>query len=388
MMTMELSPQQQQEAIELLQALIRINTTNPPGNEAVLACLIADWLQARGVDSQLVTLANGRANLVARVGKNQGGPALLFTGHLDTVPAGSQPWRFDPFAAERHGDLIYGRGASDMKGGLAAMLYSLTLLAKQGTSIAHDIVLLATAGEEVNCCGAQAFVDSGGMVDIAAAVVGEPSNGDVMIAHKGAAWIEVTTHGSTAHGSMPHLGINAIMLMNDLLAKLTKQTFAVEPNRWLGAPTLSVNKIHGGVATNVVPDACSCELDIRLIPGQTLQAAIDLINAAIAEVKQDQPAFKADVRVISYREPIACPDDHPVIEYAQKCAGAASVRGVNYYTDASVLLLGRGLPVIFYGPGDDAQAHQPNEHISIAKYLKAIQFYKEFAANYTIGSRK
>ncbi|MDF2500822.1 MAG: dapE [Anaerosporomusa subterranea] len=379
-MCTEMSLDTQAEAIELLRSLIQINTTNPPGNEMKLAQWISDWLDKRGICSKIVDLGAGRANLIARLDGSTRKSALLFTGHLDTVPPGSNPWKYDPFAAEQVGDRIYGRGSSDMKGGLAAMLYALVSLKRQEIVTEHDIVLLATAGEEINCLGAQAFVDAGGMKEIAAVVVGEPTNGDVIVAHKGAAWIEITTSGSTAHGSMPHLGVNAILRMNDLLSKLSKRQFIISPNSWLGMPTISINQIQGGVATNVIPDSCTCQVDIRLIPGQTLQNATEMITDVIRELTEADPNFEAQFSVINFREPVACPEGHPIIQNALECVGGPStVRGVNFYTDASTLLQGKSLPVIFYGPGNDAQAHQPNEFISIIKYLESIRFYGRFA---------
>ena len=192
------------ESIELLQAMIGINTTNPPGNESGLTKWLADWLKARGVESEIVEIESGRSNLVVTLRGKTSDRALLYTGHLDTVPPGQQQWLHDPFGGEIVGDYLYGRGASDMKSGLAAMLYSFVLLKRQGFVPEQDLILLATAGEEVNCLGARTFVAAGGMKNVVAAVVGEPSNGDVIVAHKGAAWLEITTRGSTAQVSMPH----------------------------------------------------------------------------------------------------------------------------------------------------------------------------------------
>jgi succinyl-diaminopimelate desuccinylase len=145
-------------------------------------------------------------------------------------------------------------------------------------------------------------------------------------------------------------------------------------------PTISINQIQGGVATNVIPDSCTCQVDIRLIPGQTLQNATEMITDVIRELTEADPNFEAQFSVINFREPVACPEGHPIIQNALECVGGPStVRGVNFYTDASTLLQGKSLPVIFYGPGNDAQAHQPNEFISIIKYLESIRFYGRFA---------
>lgn len=371
------------EAIELLKSILRVNTTNPPGNEYQLAAWLAAWLEEKGVSSRVVDLGNGRANLIAQLSGSSGQPALLYTGHLDTVPPGEISWDYPPFAAEQAGDLIYGRGASDMKGGLAAMVFALGWLKQNDIIPSQDIILLGTAGEEIDCCGAQRFCDDGGMNGIAAVVVGEPSNGDVIIAHKGAVWLEIVTKGRTAHGSMPHLGINAVVHMNAILSSLYKHSFPVQPNDWLGLPTFSVNKIQGGVATNVVSDNCICHIDFRLIPGQKDSDVTAMIQEIIQELKSTYPDLTAELRILNYREPVTCPEGHPIIDKALTCARRVSstpvgLRGVNFYTDASTLLQGRILPVIFYGPGDDAQAHQPNEYISVTKYLEAINFYVNF----------
>jgi len=377
------------ESIELLQAMIGINTTNPPGNESGLTKWLAAWLKERGVESEVVEIESGRSNLVVTLRGKTSDRALLYTGHLDTVPPGQQQWLHDPFGGEIVGDHLYGRGASDMKSGLAAMLYSLVLLKRQGFVPEQDLILLATAGEEVNCLGARAFVAAGGMKNVAAAVVGEPSNGDVIVAHKGAAWLEITTRGSTAHGSMPHLGVNAILRMNRMITKLAAFSFAVQPNKWLGMPTLSINRIAGGVATNVVPDLCTCQVDFRLIPGQTAADAQKVIEDIILALQDEEPGFAAEVKVMHACDPVECPEDHPAIGLAQACVEENAqlpvvVRGVNFYTDASVLLQGKKLPVIFYGPGDDAQAHQPDEYVSVKKYLDAVRFYETFAKRYTM----
>lgn len=374
-------------AIKLLQDMIAINTTNPPGNESSLAKWLADWLKERNIDSEIIEIESGRSNLIVTIKGKNSNSSLLYTGHMDTVPPGQQKWLYDPFAAEIVNGRLYGRGAADMKSGLAAMLYSLVLLKRQGFVPEQDVILLATAGEEVSCLGAKAFVAAGGMKKVAAAVVGEPSNGDVIVTHKGAAWLEITTRGSTAHGSMPHLGVNAIVRMNAIITKLTAVSFDLPPNKWLGMPTLSINQIAGGVATNVVPDACTCQVDFRLIPGQTASDAQKIIEDIILALKQTEPNFAAEVKLLHSCDPVACPEDHPVISLAQQCVqeysqAAVTVRGVNFYTDASILLQGKNLPVIFYGPGDDAQAHQPDEYVVIEKYLAAVRFYEDFAKGF------
>ena len=166
-------------------------------------------------------------------------------------------------------------------------------------------------------------------------------------------------------------------------------SFDLQPNKWLGMPTLSINRISGGVATNVVPDICTCQVDFRLIPGQTAADAQKVVEDIILALQDEEPGFAAEVKVMHACDPVECPEGHPAIGLAQACVEENAqlpvvVRGVNFYTDASVLLKGEKMPVIFYGPGDDAQAHQPDEYVSVKKYLDAVRFYETFAKRYTM----
>ena len=380
-----LSCAEEKEATDLLQNILRCNTTNPPGNEAVLAEKIRKWLAGEEIICQIDEIELNRANIIFEIKGATEGPKLLVTGHLDTVPPGNCPWQHDPFGAEIEDGLIYGRGASDMKGSVAAMLYAIARMKRKGIIPKQNIVFLGTAGEEMFCQGALHFVDKNGMEKIGAVLVGEPSNGDLLLAHKGAAWLEVNTYGKTAHGSMPDLGVNAVMSMNAFLNALVGQSFQVEPHPLLGLPTISVNKIDGGVAINVVPDSCTCKIDIRTIPGQTEEDVRKLIDKAMAEAAKSCPELKADYKFLCSLPSVGCIPYDKIIDCALECADRELVqRGVNYFTDASALIGKRQMPLIIYGPGDDKQAHQPDENLSMAKYFEAIEFYEKFLTEYSI----
>ena len=380
-----LSCAEEKEATELLQNILRCNTTNPPGNEAVLAEIIKQWLAGEEISCLIDEFELNRANLIFEIKGAAEGLKLLATGHLDTVPPGNRPWQHDPFGAEIKDGLIYGRGASDMKGSVAAMLYTIARMKRKGIMPKQDILFLATAGEEMFCQGALHFVDKNGMENIGAVLVGEPSNGDLLLAHKGAAWLEVTTYGKTAHGSMPDLGVNAVMSMNVFLTALARQSFQAEKHSLLGLPTISVNKIEGGVAINVVPDSCKCKIDIRTIPGQNEDDVKILIEKAIAEATECCPEFKADYKFLCSLPSVGCIPNDKIIDCAVECADREmKQRGVNYFTDASALIGDKKMPLIIYGPGDDKQAHQPDEYLSMSKYFEAIEFYEKFFTAYSI----
>ena len=380
-----LSCAEEKEATDLLQNILRCNTTNPPGNEAVLAEKIRKWLAGEEIICQIDEIELNRANIIFEIKGATEGPKLLVTGHLDTVPPGNCPWQHDPFGAEIEDGLIYGRGASDMKGSVAAMLYAIARMKRKGIIPKQNIVFLGTAGEEMFCQGALHFVDKNGMEKIGAVLVGEPSNGDLLLAHKGAAWLEVNTYGKTAHGSMPDLGVNAVMSMNAFLNALVGQSFQVEPHPLLGLPTISVNKIDGGVAINVVPDSCTCKIDIRTIPGQTEEDVRKLIDKAMAEAAKSCPELKADYKFLCSLPSVGCIPNDKIIDCALECADRELVqRGVNYFTDASALIGKRQMPLIIYGPGDDKQAHQPDEYLDQAMIAPMIDTLKQLIAHYCL----
>lgn len=375
-----------EDAIRLLQEMIRLKSVNPPGDEEPVARLIASVLERNGIRTEVKRLEAGRANLIARIAGRGEKKSLVFSGHMDTVPPGEVSWSIDPFGAVKRDGRIYGRGASDMKGGLAAMVLAMTEISRSGKRLKGDLVLAATAGEEVDCRGARAMVEDGLLENAGAMVIGEPSNGEIFIAHKGALWVEVICYGKTAHGSMPEQGINAIQYMNNFLNVLQKRfSFQYRADPLLGAPTLSPNVLVGGVKTNVVPDVCRLQIDIRTIPGQNHSEILDQLRSLTKEIEERTPAT-FEVKVLNDNPPVCTSSNEEIVQLALTTAeelfGRKFVpKGVRYYTDASVFVPGTegNLPVIIYGPGDEKMAHQPDECIETKRYFEAIRFYKELA---------
>lgn len=376
-------------AVEFLRKMLRLKSVNPPGDEEPVAKLIESLLQNNGIEVVVKNLGENRAYLVARLkgsGKNK---SLVFTGHMDTVPPGEIEWEFDPHAALEHEGRIYGRGASDMKSGLAAMAWAMLQIARSGKVLDGDLVLAATAGEEVDCLGARAMVEDGLLQGVGAMVVGEPSNGEIFIAHKGALWLEVISYGKTAHGSMPDQGVNAIEHMNTAINRLHERfQFRFSPDPLLGGPTLNLATISGGVKTNVVPDKCQLQIDIRTVPGQSHGEIIQDIQALLTEIERESLA-KFELRVLNDKAPVGTPADDEFVKLVQGVAQDTFARefglqGVRYFTDASVFSVAAGgvLPVVIWGPGDEKLAHQPNEYVEVEKFRSAISFYKHLAEKY------
>jgi succinyl-diaminopimelate desuccinylase len=377
------------EAVDLLKQMIRLKSVNPPGDEEPVARLLQSVLHKSGVETEIRQLAPNRSNLVARIRGTGGNGSLIFSGHMDTVPPGDIAWEFDPYGAAEKDGRIYGRGASDMKSGLAAMAIAVMEIARSRVALQGDLILAATAGEEVDCCGARAMVEEGLLQDAAAMVIGEPSNGRIFIAHKGALWLEITAYGKTAHGSMPEQGVNAIEHMNRFINTLRDQfRFRYEADDLLGEPSLNLSVISGGVKTNVVPDMCRLQIDIRTVPGQNHQEIVEELRRLSAEL-EEQTHARFEVTVLNDKPPVRTSASHGVVSLALATAEELfgqtyEPAGVRYFTDASVFVPGSGgrLPVIIYGPGDETLAHQPNEYVEIHKYLDSIRFYKELAIRF------
>jgi succinyl-diaminopimelate desuccinylase len=378
-----------QETVDFLKDLLQAKSVNPPGNEEPVARKIAAMLQGAGVEAEIRSIEHSRANVVARILGSGAKKSLVYSGHMDTVAVGEVPWDFDPFGAEEHEGRIYGRGASDMKSGLAAMVVAITEVSRSGARLQGDLILAATAGEEVDCRGAKALVEAGLLEGVGAMAISEPSNGEIFVAHKGALWVEITCYGKTAHGSMPEQGVNAIEHMNALIDALRDDfEFRYEHHDLLGEPTMNLGVISGGTQPNVVPDVCRLRIDVRTVPGQNHREILDGFQALAQEIETNSPA-KFELTVLNDKPSVSTPADEEIVGTAVRTLDELFEKrlqpsGVRYFTDASVFVPGAGdsLPVIIYGPGDEALAHQPNEYVEVAKYLDAITFYKELALRY------
>ena len=378
------------EAVSLLQLILQADTTNPPGNELEAAQILDDFFRTHGIETKVDEFLSGRANLLARLpGEGQDRPSLMLCGHMDVVPAGGAAWDADPFAAELRDGKIYGRGASDMKSGLAAMAVALANLKQEGTTLPGDVLFAATAGEEVDCHGARRFVERGVLEGVGAVVIAEPTRGDVIPAHKGALWVEITTRGKSAHGSAPEAGINAIEHMHQVLGELLQNfRFEVDPDPALGAPTLSVDRVDGGAAVNMVPDECRLQIDVRTVPAQDHGGILQDIEHCIDSLRDNLPELDYEIEVMQERLAVNTPKDERIVQAAERLReetynSPSSRVGAPYYTDASVLVESYpDLAIVLYGPGDDWLAHQPNECVDVDSFARSIGFYEQIAARY------
>lgn len=381
-----------EQAIAFLQRVVRIRSVNPPGDELPVALALKELFDAHGVENRLVDLGNHRANLVAWLrgqGPESGRRVLALSGHTDVVPPGQVKWQRDPFSGDIENGRLYGRGSCDMKSGLVALAFALLELKAEGVQLNGDVKFLASAGEEAGAFGAKHFFDSGEMEGVSALLIGESTHHDVVVAHKGALWVEVICYGKTAHGSTPDQGVNAIVHMNRFLnALLDRFELVYEPDPLLGHPTFNVAVIEGGVKTNVVPDRCSVQIDFRTVPGQRHEDIVTALNRLLDELHEEDATFRGEVRVFNDLPPVGTDPDDPfvqtVVHSVREVVGRdPAVRGMNGYTDGAALAPPHSpVPLVILGGGDDHMAHQPDESVELEAFLQSIDVYKTVIRRY------
>jgi succinyl-diaminopimelate desuccinylase len=371
----------EERVVEICRELIRIKSVNPPGDERSIAEYVSQVLKEARLSVELLCHDANRASVLARIPSSRKRPALLFAGHLDTVPIGTEKWARDPFSAIVAEGKIWGRGAADMKGGVAAMIMAAINTRASGRELNGDLILAATAGEEVDSLGAEEISKRTDLGPIAAIIVPEPSDNKICLAHKGALWVEVTTFGRTAHGSMPEEGINAINAMLTVLGEIRKMKIPARRHRLLGPSTASINTLRGGEKTNVVPDYCTATVDMRTLPGQDHRHLLQKVMGILEELKVKVPHFRASLKVLNDRGPIETKAGERVARVVDKVVqGIADKKfpatGVSYYTDASVFVPALKAPMVICGPGIDTLAHKPNEYIAVESLLQAVRIYE------------
>jgi len=364
-----------QSAVELTRELIRFQTINPPGNERACAEHLGALLEGNGFDITYHDFGEGRANLVARAGGNGDKPALCFTGHLDTVPLGLQPWSVDPFAADISDGKLWGRGSTDMKSGVAAFIMAAIGLADKlpGTP---GVELVIVAGEETGCDGSfdvarkDSALGKGG-----ALVVAEPTSNEPWVGHKGALWLNGVTSGITAHGSMPDKGVNALFKAARAVSKLEEFDFNVARHPTLGPPTLNVGTMSSGININSVPDRAEFTIDMRTIPEQDHGKIREQISSYLGDEVELETVV--DVGGVWTQ-----PDNdwmQQVFHIVSDQTGwSPSVKTATYFTDASALTPAYGNPpTVILGPGEAAMAHQTDEYCYVERIDEAVEIYTE-----------
>lgn len=360
---------------DLLAALVRLDSTNPslvPGGagETHIAQFVVAWLASRGIPAELIEAVPGRPSVVARVRGTGGGRSLLLCAHLDTVGTEGMDAPFEP--AVRDGRL-YGRGAYDMKAGLAASLLALEDASR--SALRGDVVLTAVADEEHASLGMQAVLEH---VTADAAIVTEPTELGVSVAHKGFTWHEITTHGRAAHGSRPDLGVDAIAHMGRVLGELEalgRELATRDAHPLLGHGSLHASLISGGQELSSYPERCTLLVERRTLPGETPAQTAQEIEARLARLGAD-PQFRAEHRLTLARDPFGIAVDAPIVQALGRAAAGVlgappAVIGQSFWMD-SAFLAAAGIPTVVFGPRGGG-AHATEEWVELASVEQCRQ---------------
>ena len=369
-----------QDVTELLQQLVRIPSVNPdnaPGTdqtgERTLAVFLAGWLESFGARVSLEEVRPGRPNLIARFAPQDGRPRILLGPHLDTVGIGGMT--IEPFGGEMRGGRLWGRGACDTKGPMAAMLGALHENREILSDMPVAVDFVAFMGEESGQWGSKDFVKRHGG-EYGFAVVGEPTSMAVVHVTKGSLWATLRATGKAAHSSQPERGDNAILKLIRAVDRLDCHLgaeLATFTHPVLGRSTLNVGVIRGGSRANIVPDLAEAEIDIRITP--SLAAA----GGALALLKDTLAFHDLPLEIIDPHEnpPLETPPDHPLVRALLATGSGTVLAGAPWFSDAGHLS-GGGIPSICLGPGSIDQAHTADEFIALDELRQGAAFLSGF----------
>ena len=362
---------------DLLQKLVRAESTPEKGELACARIISAEFDPLRA-QVKVDIWDNNRANVVVRVESSQERGALLFGCHLDVVPPGEVEWGKSPFSGAESDGKIWGRGAADMKGGLVAAVTAIRRIVESGEQLKGDIILVGAAGEETDSCGAKRFVRDFECKDrgFCGIVLPEPTDFEVVTAHRGMLWLEIMTQGKTAHGSTPQLGVNAVSSMRRLLDELENYRFSGEPHDLLGDCSMSINTIEGGKAINVVPDRCTSRIDIRTLPQQSHEEIIGDFRAIFSRLKGVDPDFEAQVGVVRSVEALLSDNECDFVKDFCSSVESDEPMAVGFTTDGPHFVP-LGAPVVIFGPGKSNLCHKPDEYIDIADVERGADYFEK-----------
>ncbi|MDR2507185.1 MAG: M20 family metallopeptidase [Candidatus Accumulibacter sp.] len=364
------------ETLELAQRLIRMDTAAAGERQALQ--FLAGLLEPAGFSCEFEdylpeSVRPDACNLYAVLNKGAKGPALFFGGHIDTVPVTPSTWSAPPLAAEIRDGRLYGRGAADMKGGLAAFVLAALEAAPRIRD--RELVLHVYGGEEQGCLGSKKAKETISASPLGAAIIAEPTNARPLVGHRGALWLTLRTKGVAAHASMPDKGVNALAKMLPVANRLLDYRLPAAHHPYLGDGTFVVSMLHAGINSNSVPDSASLTIDIRTVPGQKSPE----ILKDVENIVRGEAAIETTVDL----EPVWSDPESPWVKRVRALCGEClgdviGIETVAFFTDAaSVRQLFPGLPIVVLGPGDQALAHKTDEWCSIAQLDTVRKMYAE-----------
>lgn len=382
---------EERETAELLKKLISINSVNPtltPGGsgERAIAEFVHGFFRELGIPSRIQEIGPGRANVIAWIkGRRPGAPKLMLNGHLDTV--GGEGMTVPPFEGVEKDGKIFGRGAADMKGGVAAAMMAMKALAL-GEGPEGDVIFTGVADEEYASIGTEAIVRE---YHADAAIVCEPTGGEIHIAHKGFIWATLETFGKAAHGSRPAEGIDAIFKMGRVIAGVEKLHRDLQAKRHpvTGAPSVHASLIAGGRELSTYPDYCRLQVERRTIPGEGPGEFEAELREMLGAMAAGDPEFKYNLELFFIRSAYEIEVDHPLVRTLRSAAVNTVGRnlptaGASYWADTAVLGAA-GIPGVLFGPGGEG-IHGAEEYVYLDQVMDCARIITRAALDFTAGS--
>lgn len=373
----------------LLEELIRIDSVNPGSDpsrkgEAEIARWIGTYLERLGLEIRFQEVEPGRPNVIARLRGSGGGSSLMLNGHIDTVGIGKM--EIPPFEPVFRDGKVYGRGSFDMKGGIAAIMMCAQSLVERKERLKGDLILTLVMDEEYANVGTDAVVRE---YKADGAIVCEPTYMEIGVAHKGWGWERIDVYGKAAHGSMPELGVDAIVKAGKVLVAidgLGRRLMAGTSHPLLGVPSIHGGRIAGGShELNTYPAHCVIELERRTLPGETKETVTGEIEAILEAFRTEDPQFKADYDLFIYRPALETPSDSPVVRslatsFEAYCGKSPRLTGFSGWAD-SATLSEAGIPAVLFGPAGEG-AHAPVEWVDFQSVVDTAEILIDTAIDF------
>jgi succinyl-diaminopimelate desuccinylase len=392
-----------EDLVRLVQELVRIPSVyrpeNAEGNEARVARFLADYLEREGIEVHMEEAAPGRPNVWAVLDGDRPGKTLLFEAHTDVVTEGrAGDWEHPPFGAERVGDRIYGRGACDTKGNLAAAVVAVKAIKDSGVSFPGRLVLCHAVDEEGMMAGIRAFIERGYAEGVDGAVICEPEENQLCVKQKGALRVEVTFRGKMAHGAMPLSGVNPVtraarfVVAVEELEREEIERHGEDP--FLGYPSLTPTILLGPECgepqLNVIPASAYVALDIRTVLSQSQEEVVRRLEDRLSKLESEDPDFDASLEVIEERPPTATSMDDPLVRamaaaYRDLTGEEPRYNGVPGATDGTYLSTWAGVPIVTTGAGEREIPHHKDEWVSVDELLTTCKLYAATAMYFCYG---
>lgn len=369
-----------EEIIKLTQDLLRAPSVNPPAETAACAEVVLRYLQENGIQAKLYEGGPGVFNVVGRLSNGHPGKRFLLNGHIDVVAPG-EGWSVDPFGGELRDGKLYGRGACDMKSGIAAMLAAVAAIKRSGNPFKGEIVVSAVGDEETGSRFGTRYLFEQGLVDVIDfAVVTEPTDLAIELGNRGLRWFDVTVKGQACHAGRPHYGRNAIHAASLFIQAIHDFKFSQKNTNFeIPTPSMSVTMIAAGTQVNVIPNRCRLSIDRRMIPGETSESVLAELRGIVDSVIADQEGLEFEIEMRpDYWDPYLISEDETLVAAFKKAHFEVAkqkpiIRTKLACTDASHIFHQTKIPVVLYGPGSPIKSHQVDENVPVENVVNAAK---------------